>query len=256
MRSDSVRSAWIRVVAVLAGVAIGAVDLDVPTVTGRTLRENVGSARSLDHDVIRPASDPYSPSGGLAVLKGSLAPDGAVVKEAAMGEKMRRHRGPARVFDSEEEAIKVIRAGGINPGDAVVIRYEGPRGGPGMREMLLPTATIAGMGLEDEVLLLTDGRFSGGTRGGAVGHISPEAAAGGPIALVEEGDMVEIDVEARRLELLVDAGELERRRAAWSPPGPTGERGILGVYSRLVGSAASGALLDVSAARGEGRDQG
>lgn len=243
--------------AVLAELdSIGAVDLDVPTVTGRTLRENVGSARSLDHDVIRPASDPYSPSGGLAVLKGSLAPDGAVVKEAAMGEKMRRHRGPARVFDSEEEAIKVIRAGGINPGDAVVIRYEGPRGGPGMREMLLPTATIAGMGLEDEVLLLTDGRFSGGTRGGAVGHISPEAAAGGPIALVEEGDMVEIDVEARRLELLVDAGELERRRAAWSPPGPTGERGILGVYSRLVGSAASGALLDVSAARGEGRDQG
>ena len=125
-----------------------------------------------------------------------------------------------------------------------------------MREMLLPTATIAGMGLEDEVLLLTDGRFSGGTRGGAVGHISPEAAAGGPIALVEEGDVVEIDVEARRLELLVDAGELERRRAAWSPPGPTDERGILGVYSRLVGSAASGALLDVSAARVEGRDQG
>ena len=225
--------------------SIGAVDLDVPTVTGKTLAENIAGARSFDTDVIRPATDPYSTSGGLAVLKGTLAPDGAVLKEAAIGEKMRRHRGPARVFDSEEGAIKVIRGGGINPGDVVVIRYEGPRGGPGMREMLLPTATIAGMGLDDEVLLVTDGRFSGGTRGGAVGHVSPEAAAGGPICLVAEGDPIEINVKERRLDLLVDEKELGRRREGWSPPeGETGS-GLLAVYSRMVGSAAAGAVVDV-----------
>lgn len=236
--------------AVLAELdSIGAVDLDVPTVTGKTLRENVAGARSLDYDVIRPASDPYSHSGGLAVLKGSLAPAGAVLKESAMGEKMRAHRGPARVFDSEEQAIGVIRGGGIRRGDVIVIRYEGPRGGPGMREMLLPTATISGMGLDDEVLLLTDGRFSGGTRGGAVGHISPEAAAGGPIALVEEGDLVEVDVKGRRLDLLVDESELVRRRARWSPPGVEHESGILAVYSRLVGSASGGAVLDSAESR-------
>jgi dihydroxy-acid dehydratase len=236
--------------AVLAELdTVGAVDLDVPTVTGATLRENIAGARSLDYDVIRPASDPYSPTGGLAVLRGSLAPDGAVVREAAMGEKMRAHRGPARVFDSEESAIGVIRGGGIMPGDVVVIRYEGPRGGPGMREMLLPTATIAGMGLDDEVLLVTDGRFSGGTRGGAVGHVSPEAAAGGPIALVREGDSIEVHVEKRRLDLLVDDNELERRRAEWSPPAIKDEHGILAVYARLIGSAAGGAVLDGEADR-------
>ncbi len=224
---------------------IGAVDLDVPTVTGKTMEENIAGARSLDKEVIRPAADPYSTSGGLAVLKGTLAPDGAVLKEAAIGEKMRRHRGPARVFDSEEEAIEVIRGGGINKGDVVIIRYEGPRGGPGMREMLLPTATIAGMGLDDEVLLVTDGRFSGGTRGGAVGHVSPEAAVGGPISLVAEGDMVEIDVGERRLQLLVDDQELERRRRTWRPPEGEAGSGLLAVYSRIVGSTAGGAVVDV-----------
>ena len=225
--------------------SIGAVELDAPTVTGKTLAENIAGARSLDTEVIRPAADPYSPSGGLAVLKGTLAPDGAVLKEAAIGEKMRHHRGPARVFDSEEEAIGVIRGGGINNGDVVVIRYEGPRGGPGMREMLLPTATIAGMGQGDEVLLVTDGRFSGGTRGGAVGHVSPEAAAGGPISLVDDGDLVEIDVGERRLDLLVGGPELQRRRQSWRPPeGETGS-GLLAVYSRIVGSAAGGAVVDV-----------
>jgi dihydroxy-acid dehydratase len=223
---------------------IKAVDLDMLTVTGETLRQNVGDARSMDLEVIRPAETPYSPKGGLAVLTGSLAPGGAVVRESAMGEKMRKHAGPARVFDSEEEAIGVIRGGGIKPGDVVIIRYEGPRGGPGMREMLLPTATIAGMGLDDEVLLVTDGRYSGGTRGGAVGHVSPEAASGGPIALVQEGDRVEVDIENRRLDLLVPDDELERRRKAWQPPSLKERRGVLGVYSRLVGSAADGAVMD------------
>lgn len=232
--------------------SVGAVDLDAPTVSGRTLRENTGDARSRDHSVIRPARDPYSPRGGLAVLTGSLAPDGAVLKEAAMGEKMRFHRGPARVFDGEEDAIAAIRGGAIRPGDVLVIRYEGPRGGPGMREMLHPTAAIAGMGLGDEVLLVTDGRFSGGTRGGAVGHVSPEAAAGGPIALVREGDPVQIDVDARRLELVVDRGEMERRRRDFRPPAPKYDRGVLAVYSRLVGSAADGAVIDFKHENEEG----
>jgi dihydroxy-acid dehydratase len=232
---------------------IGAVDLDAPTVTGRKLGENVAGARSSDQEVIRPAARPYSPKGGLAVLSGTLAPEGAVVRESAMGEKMRSHRGPARVFDSEEEGIEVIRAGGIKPGDVVIIRYEGPRGGPGMREMLHPTATIAGMGLDDEVLLITDGRFSGGTRGGAVGHLSPEAAAGGAIALVREGDLIEIDVDARRLDLLVDPEELERRRAGWKPPAPKYDRGVLGVYSRLVSSASDGAVIDFTGENGRSR---
>lgn len=230
----------------------GAVDLDAPTVTGKTLRENIAGARSLDHEVIKTAADPYSPKGGLAVLRGSLAPDGAVLKEAAMGEKMRRHSGPARVFDSEEEGIKAIRSGAVRPGDVVVIRYEGPRGGPGMREMLLPTATIAGMGLEDEVLLITDGRFSGGTRGGAVGHVSPEAAAGGPVALVREGDTISIDVQARSLELLVEDAELERRRSGWKPPAPPSGSDVLAVYSKFVGSAAGGAVIEVTEAEDEG----
>jgi dihydroxy-acid dehydratase len=230
---------------------IKAVDLDVPTVTGKTLRENVGGARSRDLEVIRQARNPYSPKGGLAVLHGTLAPDGALLKEAAMGEKMRRHKGPARVFDSEEEAIKVIRGGGIKPGDVVIIRYEGPRGGPGMREMLLPTATIAGMGLEDEVLLVTDGRFSGGTRGGAVGHVSPAAAAGGPIALAMDGDGIEIDVEERRLDIDVPTDELEKRREGWRPPAAKMDKGVLAVYSRLVSSAASGAVIDFTDENGK-----
>ncbi len=225
-------------------VPTGGLDLDAATVSGRTLGENISGARSLDADVIRPAGDPYSPRGGLAVLRGNLAPGGAVVKEAAVGEKMRRHAGPARVFDGEEAGIAAIRAGSIRPGDVVVIRYEGPRGGPGMREMLMPTSAIAGMGLADDVLLVTDGRFSGGTRGGAIGHVSPEAAAGGPIALVRDGDTVEVDMDARRLDLLVDDAELDRRRAACKTPAPGARRGVLSVYESMVGSAAGGAVVD------------
>lgn len=224
---------------------IGVLDLAAMTVTGKTVGENIEGARSLDTEVIRRAADPYSPSGGLTVLRGSLAPEGAVVKEAAMGEKMKKHRGPAKVFDSEEEAIEVIRGGGIVKGDIVIIRFEGPAGGPGMREMLLPTATIAGMGLDDEVLLVTDGRFSGGTRGGAVGHVSPEASAGGPIALVLDGDEVEIDLAARRIDLLVDEDELLARADVWSPPPLHVGRGILPVYRAMVSSAADGATIVV-----------
>jgi dihydroxy-acid dehydratase len=233
----------------------GAVDLDLPTVTGSTLRRNIEGARSLDHEVIRPASDPYSERGGLAILTGSLAPEGSVVKEAAMGEKMRRHSGPAKVFDSEEDGIRAIREGKVRAGDVLIIRYEGPRGGPGMREMLLPTATIAGMGLDDEVLLVTDGRFSGGTRGGAIGHVSPEAAAGGAIALVENGDIIEVDVGERRLDVRVDPGELESRREGWRAPPPPQGTGVLAVYASLVGSAASGAVVDVEVLneRGSGK---
>ena len=186
------------------------------------------------------------------MLRGSLAPGGAVLKEAAMGDKMRKHKGPARVFDSEEESIEVIRAGGINPGDVVVIRYEGPRGGPGMREMLLPTAAIAGTGLADEVILITDGRFSGGTRGGAIGHVSPEAAAGGPIALVRDGDEIEVDVEKRRLEINISEDEFELRMEEWSPPPVKYDSGVLGIYSRLVGSAAEGAVIDFTTGSGKG----
>ncbi|MHB8895179.1 MAG: dihydroxy-acid dehydratase [Candidatus Geothermincolia bacterium] len=223
--------------------AVGALDPDVLTVTGKTLGENVAGHRSLDKDVIRSADNPYSPHGGLAVLRGNLAPDGAVIKEAAVGEKMRRHTGPARVFDGEEAGIAAIRAGSIKPGDVVVIRYEGPRGGPGMREMLMATATIAGMGLGDEVILITDGRFSGGTRGGAIGHVSPEAAAGGPIAFVQDGDMIEVDIEERRLELLVDFEEFDRRKDGWKPPAPGATEGVLAVYAAMVGSASGGAVV-------------
>ena len=224
--------------------SIGRVEMDAMTVSGKTLGDNIDGARSLDHEVIRPATRPYEPRGGLAVLKGSLAPDGAVLKEAAMGQKMKKHRGPARVFDSEDEAIEVIRGGGIEPGDIIVIRYEGPRGGPGMREMLMPTATIAGMGLDDEVILVTDGRFSGGTRGGSIGHVSPEAAAGGPIAFVEDGDTIEVDVDVRRLDLAVSEEELARRKEGWAPPRNKEEKGLLAVYARLVGSGAGGAVVD------------
>lgn len=233
----------------------GAVDLDAPTVTGASLRENIAGARSLDTHVIRTADDPYSPRGGLAVLRGNLAPDGAVVKEAAVGEKMRKHSGPARVFDGEEAGIAAIRAGEIKPGDVVVIRYEGPKGGPGMREMLMPTATIAGMGLADDVMLITDGRFSGGTRGGAIGHVSPEAASGGPIALVRDGDTIEVDIDARRIELLVGFEEFDRRRDAFEPPEPRHDRGVLSVYAAMVGSASGGAVVEAENLDGDWRSR-
>lgn len=218
-------------------------DTSVATCTGKTMAENLEGVRNLDPELIRPADRPYSPCGGIAVLKGSLAPEGCVVKQAAVAPEMMRHRGPARVFDSEEEAIAAIYAGGIVPGDVVVIRYEGPKGGPGMREMLNPTSAIAGMGLDREVALITDGRFSGATRGAAVGHVCPEAAQGGPIAFVEEGDLIDIDIPRGRIDLLVDAETFKRRRAAWTCPEPKVKSGCLARYARQVTSAARGAVL-------------
>ena len=215
---------------------------DVLTVTGRTVAENLDGVRRRT-DVIRPLSDPHRPDGGIAILWGNLAPAGAVVKAGAVRPEMAHHRGPARVFASEEEAMAAILGGKIQPGDVVVIRYEGPRGGPGMREMLLPTSALAGMGLDDKVALITDGRFSGATRGAAVGHVSPEAASGGPIGLIEEGDTIEIDIPGKRLELLVPADELDRRREEWTPPPPRVSSGYLARYAAIVGDASTGAVL-------------
>ncbi len=215
---------------------------DVPTVTGRTVAENLGEARRLT-DVIRPATAPYRPDGGIAILWGNLAPDGAVVKAAAVLPEMMQHRGPARVFEDEEAALDAILGGRVHAGDVVVIRHEGPRGGPGMREMLMPTSALAGMGLDDKVALLTDGRFSGATRGAAVCHVSPEAAAGGPIALVQEGDEIELDIPGKRLALLVPEEDLARRREGWTPPAPRVTRGYLARYAGMVSSASEGAIL-------------
>ena len=215
---------------------------EVQTVTGRTLAENLKEARRLS-DVICPADDPYRPDGGIAILRGNLAPDGAVVKAAAVLPNMLHHRGPARVFDSEESAMDAILNGHIQAGDVVVIRYEGPRGGPGMREMLMPSSALAGMGLDDKVAVLTDGRFSGASRGSSIGHISPEAAAGGAIALVHEGDEVEIDIANKRLNLHVSEEELDRRRASWQPPTPKVTTGYLARYAAMVSSAGEGAIL-------------
>ncbi len=237
--------------AVLAELAEhGLVDPGVMTVTGKTLGENLAgrrsrlaAARNLRADVVRPVSDPHSRTGGLAVLFGSLAPEGAVVKAGAVAPGMLRHTGPARVFDAEEEAVAAILDGRIRPGDVVVVRHEGPRGGPGMREMLAPTSALAGMGLDATVALVTDGRFSGATRGAAIGHVSPEAAAGGPIGLVEEGDPITVDIPGRRIELDVDPGVLAGRRARHAPPAPRETRGYLARYARLVTSASTGAVL-------------
>ncbi|HHW13769.1 MAG TPA: dihydroxy-acid dehydratase [Firmicutes bacterium] len=229
------------VLAELAGA--GLVDTAALTVTGQTLGEVLAGAEVKDREVIRPVSSPFSAQGGLAVLFGNLAPEGAVVKQAAVAPEMMVHEGPARVFDGEEPAVEAILGGRIAPGDVVVIRYEGPRGGPGMREMLSPTSALVGMGLDSSVALLTDGRFSGATRGAALGHVSPEAAAGGPIALVREGDRIRIDIPARRLTLLVDEGELSRRREAWQAPEPRVKDGYLARYARLVSSASRGAVV-------------
>jgi dihydroxy-acid dehydratase len=220
-------------------------DGSVLTATGSTLAENLrdGKVRVRDADVIRSPENPYSAEGGIAVLKGNLAPQGAVVKQSAVAPEMRRRDAAARVFDGEEEAMAAILAGRIRPGDAVVIRYEGPRGGPGMREMLSPTATIAGMGLDKDVALLTDGRFSGATRGASIGHVSPEAADGGPIALVEEGDAIRIDIPNRTLELLVEETVLEDRRRRLAPPPKKTSSPFLLRYARMVASAASGAVF-------------
>lgn len=213
------------------------------TVTGKTLAENIASAPVLDYEVIRPLNNPHSETGGLAILFGNLAPEGAVVKKGAVAEEMMRHEGPARVFNSEEEAVEAILSKRILPGDVIVIRYEGPRGGPGMREMLTPTSAVAGMGLDKEVALITDGRFSGATRGASIGHVSPEAAAGGTIALVEEGDRIRIDIPANRLELLVDNQELSRRRDLWTSPEPRIKSGYMKRYAQMVQSASSGAIF-------------
>ncbi len=218
-------------------------DLSVMTVTGATMSENLVGHSNRNPEVIRPLEHPYSEKGGIAVLKGNLAPDGCVVKQAAVSETMMVHEGPARVFDSEEDAIDAIYHKRINPGDVVVIRYEGPKGGPGMREMLNPTSAIVGMGLGDSVALITDGRFSGATRGASICHVSPEAAAGGTIALVQEGDTIAIDISACAIELRVSDEELARRRAAWVCPEPKVKTGYLARYAKLVTSADKGAIL-------------
>lgn len=221
--------------------------LDGITVTGRTMGENIKGCVNKDTDVIRPLENPYSETGGIAILKGNLAPDSGVVKRSAVVKEMMVHEGPARVFDCEEDAIEAIKSGKIVAGDVVVIRYEGPKGGPGMREMLNPTSAISGMGLGSSVALITDGRFSGASRGAAIGHVSPEAATGGPIALVEEGDIIRIDIPENRLDMLVSEEELEARRAKWQPREPEITTGYLSRYRKLVTSGNKGAVLEAPA---------
>jgi len=215
----------------------------LPTVTGKKVSDNIKKAANRNPQVIRPIENPYSPNGGIAILFGNLAPSGCVVKRSACAPEMMKHTGPARVFDSEEAAFAAIQKGKIKSGDFIVIRYEGPRGGPGMREMLSVTAALAGRGLDREVALITDGRFSGATRGASIGHCSPEAAVGGPIALVEEGDPISIDINAYRVSLDVADEVLARRRAAWKAPAPKVTKGYLARYARMVTSADSGAIL-------------
>lgn len=222
---------------------LGLIHTDCMTVTGKTVGENIADAKNLDPEVIRPIDNPYSPTGGIAVLRGNLAPDGSVVKRSAVLPEMQVHEGPARVFDCEEDAQNAINAGKINPGDVVVIRYEGPKGGPGMREMLNPTSAIMGQGLGNSVALITDGRFSGATRGACIGHVSPEAASGGPIGVVEEGDIISIDIPNYTIELKISQEELDRRMAAFTPK--TKElSGYLKRYAALVSSGATGAVLN------------
>ncbi len=218
-------------------------NLNAITVTGKEIGENLQEVENRDTSVIRPVENPYLERGGIAILWGNLAPEGAVVKESAVVDKMKHHKGPARVFESEEKAVEAILGGKIKKGDVIVIRYEGPKGGPGMREMLTPTSSLVGMGLDKDVALITDGRFSGGTRGAAIGHISPEAAEGGTIAFVNDGDEIEIDIEKRKIELLISEEELEARRRKWTPPPPKVDKGYLKLYSKLVSSASKGAIL-------------
>lgn len=217
---------------------------DVMTVTGKTLGENIKGAVNKNHDIIRPIDNPYSETGGIAVLKGNLAPDRCVVKRSAVAPEMLVHKGPARVFDSEEEAIAVIRSGEIKAGDVVVIRYEGPAGGPGMREMLSPTSAIAGMGLDKDVALITDGRFSGATRGAAIGHVSPEAVNGGPIAYVKDGDIISIDIPNYSITLEISDEEMESRKKTMEIKKKTDITGYLKRYSQMVSSADKGAIIN------------
>ena len=216
---------------------------DLITATGKTIAENIKGCVNRNPEVIRPIDNPYSKTGGIAVLKGNLAPDSAVVKRSAVVEEMMVHEGPARVFDCEEDAIAAIKGGKIVAGDVVVIRYEGPKGGPGMREMLNPTSAIAGMGLGSSVALITDGRFSGASRGASIGHVSPEAAVGGPIALVEEGDIIKINIPENTLNVDISDEEMEARRAKWEPREPKITSGYLARYASLVTSGNTGAIL-------------
>ena len=217
---------------------------DLITATGKTVKENIANCENKDINTIRPIDNPYSETGGLAALKGNLAPNGSIVKRSAVCDEMLVHSGPARVFDCEEDAISAIKGGKIVPGDVVVIRYEGPKGGPGMREMLNPTSAIAGMGLGESVALITDGRFSGASRGASIGHVSPEAAVGGPIALVEEGDIINININEKTLNLQVSQEEMEERRKKWSPKDPKIATGYLERYSKMVTSGDRGAILE------------
>ena len=223
---------------------LGLLHTECMTATGKTVGENIKGCVNKNPEIIRPVENPYSKTGGIAVLKGNLAPDTAVVKRSAVVPEMQIHEGPARVFDCEEDAIEAIRGGKIVAGDVVVIRYEGPKGGPGMREMLNPTSAIAGMGLGSSVALITDGRFSGASRGASIGHVSPEAAEGGPIALVEEGDLIRINIPEHKLELAVSDEELARRKAAWTPREPKVTTGYLKRYAKMVSSANKGAILE------------
>ena len=227
----------------------GLLHTECMTVTGKTVGENIKDCVNLNPEVIRPIDNPYSQTGGLAVLKGNLAPDGGVVKRSAVVEEMMVHEGPARVFDCEEDAIAAIKGGKIVEGDVVVIRYEGPKGGPGMREMLNPTSAIAGMGLGSSVALITDGRFSGASRGASIGHVSPEAAVGGPIALVEEGDIISINIPELKLEIKVSDEEMQARKAKWQPREPKVTTGYIARYAAMVTSGNRGAILEVPKAK-------
>jgi len=227
----------------------GLLHIECMTVTGKTVGENIKNCVNLNPEVIRPIDNPYSQTGGLAVLKGNIAPDGGVVKRSAVVEEMMVHEGPARVFDSEDDAIKAIKGGKIVAGDVVVIRYEGPKGGPGMREMLNPTSAIAGMGLGSSVALITDGRFSGASRGASIGHVSPEAAVGGPIALIEEGDIISINIPELKLEVKVSDEEMAARKAKWQPGEPKITTGYLARYAAMVTSGNRGAILEVPKAK-------
>ena len=218
---------------------------DLITVTGKTVAENIKGCVNKNPEVIRPIDNPYSETGGIAVLKGNLAPETAVVKRSAVAPEMMVHEGPARVFDCEEDAIAAIKGGKIVPGDVVVIRYEGPKGGPGMREMLNPTSAIVGMGLGSTVALITDGRFSGASRGASIGHVCPEAAQGGPIALVEEGDIISINIPENRLDVKVSEEEMQKRKEKWQPRQPRVTTGYLARYEKMVTSANRGAVLEI-----------
>ena len=217
--------------------------LDLMTVTGRSIRENIKYAEVIDREIIKSVDNPYSATGGIKILRGNIAPDGGVVKRSAVAPEMMKHKGPARVFDSEDEAINAIYNNQIRKGDVVIIRYEGPKGGPGMREMLSPTSAIAGMGLDKDVALITDGRFSGATRGASIGHVSPEAMSKGPIAVVKEGDIISIDIEEGKLNVELSDDEIQKRLSEWKMPEPKITKGYLGRYARLVSSANTGAVF-------------